>query len=104
MPRKWVKLQNAGAWTCMHVQVKKRWKRCAGWPLGTPRSKVDVIEGAATIVKTIGSWSARRLPPSLPRPSPRWTKLSWTRRCRRSDRALVLVWGNFELKLSESKE
>ena len=45
------------------------------------------VETQPTISKLIGSWSARRRPLSLPLPSPRWTKPSWTRRCRRSDRA-----------------
>ena len=52
------------------------------------RIKCDIFAGylATTIGKTIGSWSARRLPPSPPPPSPRWTKHSWTPPCRRSDR------------------
>ena len=56
-------------------------------PRRLARCTIVVDACFATIVKTIGSWSARRLPHSLPRPSPRWTKHSWTRRCRRSDRA-----------------
>mmetsp|Transcript_116985 Transcript_116985/g.162585 ORF Transcript_116985/g.162585 Transcript_116985/m.162585 type:complete len:258 (+) Transcript_116985:24-797(+) len=60
--------------------------RCAPPEHAFPPPSPSPLTSFATIVKTIGSWSARRRPLSPPPPSPQWMKRSWTPPCRRSDR------------------